>query len=486
MSIFNTPSGVQVATNTNWIASNALYDMRKPENDTTEVHPWGNQDFTGLIEMFGGKHAVSQILYRHFEEDRLHQIVLADYVSGNTGSANDTIVYNIATTDEMLFPPTTPVEPFVAIGSGFQGTQIYRFPVRVGDILEFPTTGAQGIVTSVTPTAVAGTGAFTVVSTNGIAQGATVTATDQIINMGPTVGEGADMPLSYNFREAVYTGMCEQMADAHTTTGRAMAEATWVDFTWKGKTEPLWWFKGQEGTYKRFRNHREVKYVAGQKVVSATGINAYDASLTRTEGLIPYSTSYNALNTFNTNVGLTLEDWQTIFADQFDKNAGSSEYVVVTSITNRRAIESFIRTEMKAGGVQYGAFKGGEKQAVNFGFDSFQTLGYTSHLMTYQLFNNPTLLGAVGHKYHDLSVFIPTAQDMFALGEKKEKVMVPSMRINYMQVGGYNREWEEFLTGGANGVYTETIDRKQVNFRSDSGMEFFGSNRFGALQGVNS
>lgn len=480
MATFNTPSGVVVPDSTNWIASNTMYDMRRPENDTTEVHPWGTQDLTGLIEMFGGKHAVSQILFRHFEEDRVMAIVYATYTSGSTGSPNDTITYTTVATDE-VGPYPSLVEPFVATGP-----QTYLMPVRVGDVLEFPITGAQGIVTTVTPNSSAASGTFTVVSTNGIAQGATVTSTDQIINMGVTVGEGADMPKSYNFREGVYTGLCETMADVHSTSGTSMAEATWVDYTYKGQTQPLWWFKGQELSYKKFRNFREMKYVMGQKVVSATGINNYDSTLVRTEGLVPFSTSYNALNTYNLALGLTLEDWQSIYADQFDKNKGSSEYVVVNAITNRRAIESFVRTEMKAGGVQYGAFKGGEKQAVNFGFDSFMTLGYTTHLMTYYMFNDPTTGGAVGHKYHNLSIFIPTAQDTFSIGDTKEKTMVPSMRINYMQVGGYNREWEEFVTGGANGVYTETIDRKQINWRSQTGMEFFGANRYGALQGVNS
>ena len=107
MSIFNTPTGVQVATSTNWIASNSVYDMLKPENDVNEVHPWGNQDFTGLIEMYGGKHAVSQILYRHFEEDRIHETIIAAYTSGSTGSTADTVVYTVDSSDIMATFPTT-------------------------------------------------------------------------------------------------------------------------------------------------------------------------------------------------------------------------------------------------------------------------------------------------------------------------------------------------------------------------------------------
>lgn len=472
---FNTPSGVQVATSTNWLASNAAYDMRRPANDTVEVRPWGMQDFTGLIEMFGDKRAVGQIEVRHFEEDKIHVIVIAAYVSGNTGSANDTIVYAMDATDIMATYPSAINAPFVATG-----TQVNLLPVRVDEILLFPN-GAQGVVTTVTPA----TSQFTVVSTNGVAQGAALTNADRVINLGPTQGEAKTMPTSFNYREGVVTSILETMTDSHESSGRGMVEQTWVEYTFKGQSKASWWFKGQETTFRRFRNHREMKYVAGEKVVSATGINAYDSTLTRTEGLVPFAGSYNSLTPFNINTGITLDDWQTIYSDSFDKNYGATEYAVWTSITNRKAIEAMPRGEMKNGAIQYAAFTGGEKQAVDFGFSSFETLGYSSHLFTYQPFNKPELLGAAGHKYVNLSVFIPMTKDLFALGDKKEKTMVPSMRINYLNQGGVSREWVEYLTGGAGGIYTNRTDSIQTNFLSDSGMEFFGANRFGILQGVN-
>lgn len=473
---FNTPSGVQVSSSTNWLASNAVYDMREPQNDRVEAKVWGTQDLTGLMDMLGGKNAVGQIQFRHFEEDRIHEVIIAAYTSGSTGSANDTITYTVDATDYMAGYPANVVTPFVSTG-----TQVNLMPVRVDEILIFPN-GAQGVVTTVTPSSAT----FTVVSTNGVAQGSALTNADTIINLGVSQGEGKTMPTSFNYREGVYTNVIETMTDSHESTGRAMGEKTWVTYDWKGQSKSSWWFKGQSTTYKRFRNFRELKYVAGEYVVSATGINAYDATLTRTEGLVPFSTSYNAVNTFNTNAGLTLDDWQTIYSDQLDKNGGTTEYAVWTSITNRKAIESFVRAEMKEGGVQYGAFSGGKDQAVNFGFGSFMTLGYTSHLFTYKPFNDPTTLGAAGHVYTNLSLFIPMNKEIFAIGDKKEKTEVPSMRINYMNENGYNREWEEFLTGGANGVYTDRTDKVQINFRSDSGIELFGANRFAAMKGVTS
>ena len=52
-------------------------------------------------------------------------------------------------------------------------------------------------------------------------------------------------------------------------------------------------------------------------------------------------------------------------------------------------------------------------------------------------------------------------------------------------LGGYSREWEEFPTGGANGVYTNQTDIRTINMRSENGFEGFGANRFYTVQGEN-
>ncbi|HYD90273.1 MAG TPA: hypothetical protein VEA37_02160, partial [Flavobacterium sp.] len=278
---FNTPSGVQVATEHNWLGSNAAYNMIKPQIDPKEAKVWGTQDVTGFIEMLGGKNTIAGISYRHFEEDRIHQLVIADYTSGNTGSANDTITYTVDTSDVMANYPASAVEPYVSTG-----TQVNLMPVRVNEILIFPN-GAQGVVTTVT----ASSRQFTCVSTNGVSQGALLTASDTVINLGVSVGEGKDQPTSFNFRENVYYNMAEIMNDSHEATGTSLGEQTWVNYEFNGQSKAVWWYKGQSGTFRRFRNFREMKLVAGEKITSATGVNAYDPTLTRTEGLIPFCSS---------------------------------------------------------------------------------------------------------------------------------------------------------------------------------------------------
>lgn len=469
---FNTPNSVQTAGTHTWIGSNAAYTLLKPQIDPVEAKVWGTQDLTGLMEKLGGKNYIPAISYRHMEEDRLHQLVIA--AGTGTGVVGASITYTMDATDYMAAYPTSAVEPYVATG-----TQVNLLPVRLNDILLFPN-GAQAVVTTVTPAGPT----FVATSTNGVALPTTTNA-DNIINLGVSVGEAKDQALSFQPRSAVYYNMAEIMNDTYSTSGTSLGEATYQSYDFRGQTKNVYWYKGQSATFRRFRNFREMKLIVGEKITSATGVNAYDATLARTEGLIPFCSSYNAVNQFNISAGLTLDDYQSYITDSIDKNAGSTEYTVWTSIKNRQAIESFIRAEMKEGGVQYGAFGGDKKQYVDFGFDSFQTLGYTSHLFNYQPFNNPTTLGAAGFSYENLSLFIPMNNDMYALGETKTKTVVPPIRVNYVK-NEQNREWEEWLLGGTGGVYTNGNDSISINFRTQCGFEGFGANRFLTLQGVNS
>lgn len=468
---FNTPSTVQTAGTHTWIGSNAAYTLLKPSIDPVEAKVWGTQDLTGLMEKLGGKNYIPAISYRHMEEDRIHQVVIA---TGTAGAAGASVTYTVDSSDYMSAYPTSAVEPYVATG-----TQVNLLPVRLNDILLFAN-GTQAVVTAVTPS---GPTFVATPTNNGVCP--TTTSADTIINLGVSVGEAKDQATPFQPRSSVYYNMAEIMNDKYSTSGTSLGEATYQSYEWKGQTKNVYWFKGQSATFRRFRNFREMKLIVGEKIVSATAINAYDATLARTEGLIPFCSSYNAVTEFNINSGLTLDDYQTLITDSIDKNAGSTEYSVWTSIKNRQAIESFIRTEMKEGGVQYNAFGGDKKQYVDFGFDSFQTLGYTSHLFTYQPFNNPTMLGAAGHTYGDLSLFIPMNNDVYAIGETKAKTTVPPIRVNYVK-NEQNREWEEWMTGGTGGVYTNENDSIAINFRTQCGFEGFGANRFLTLQGVTS
>lgn len=472
-----TPSSVQIATTHNWLGSQAQYSLLKPVIDPKEYKTFGEEDITGLMDMMDSKNPVKSITYRHFEDDRLHTIVRA---TGTSGGANTNVIYTVDAAYTMTsFPATyTPYNAasFGSAAPNASGTTTLH-PVRVKEGILFPN-GTRGTVLSVTTTT------FTVMADVEGASLPTVLNTENIILMGVNAGEGGDSPTSINLRQNTYTNVLEILTDAAKATGTAMGEQTWVDFEGKdGRKGFVWYYKQQKDTLKRFKNFREMHLVAGEAVTNTTNLAANDATFLKTEGLYTFAASYNGETNYNIAAGLSLDDFSTLVIDNIDKNNGSKENTVMASIVLRNAIDGFIRPEMQAGAVQYNSFKGGKDQAVNFGFNGFLHLGYSFMLKTYDLLNNPTLLGA-NTAFNNSGLVLPMDKKAFSIGEDKKKEVVGAFRMNYMVGDGYSREMEEWMTGGANGIYTNTVDAQQMNLRSHFGAEGFGAPDFNVLQGI--
>lgn len=466
------PSSVQIATQQNYLASNAIYDMRKPVIDPTEAQVWGSGDITGLIDLLGGKNFIPSSFYRHFETTRLHTIVNA---TGITQAALAPATYTIVAADNIVNYPdqygTAPFDPYVQFT-----TVAHLLPVRAQDVLLFPN-NIFGRVESVNQSE----GTFVVYPT-GTTDLPTTLSTDNIVNLGASNVEGGTMPNSMNYRDNVYYNVTQTMNDTFSDSGTSMAEALWITFTNEGVTGNVWYLKGIASTHKRFRNFIEMRNLVSEPVTNTTTLP--DNNYTQTEGLIPFAKSYGNNTTYDIGTGLTLDDYNNLVTDQIDKNKGDVENSQWMGILVRAQIDAFIRTNMQNGGVQFNALGGTEKAYVDFGFSSFRVLGYTFHNMTYQLFNDPTLLGGI-ESYRNLLVGVPMSKDIYKLGDTKEKSTVPPLRINYKKAMNYSREWEEFPTGGANGVYTNNTDLRTINMRSENGIECFGNNRYYTVQGEN-
>ena len=132
------------------------------------------------------------------------------------------------------------------------------------------------------------------------------------------------------------------------------------------------------------------------------------------------------------------------------------------------------------GAVSYGTFNSSQDLAVNMQFSSFKRGNYVFHKKTYDLFNYQKTLGAVGHEFPDIAIVIPSGDTV----EAKTKMKVPSLRMNYLQGkgNGYSRDMEEWLTGGANGVYNTDVDEVNVHYRAHRGFEGFAPNRFSKIE----
>lgn len=471
-----TPSSVQTATTHNWIGSQAAFSQLKPQIDPSEYKAYGDENIEGLIAMMGSKNPVKSILCRHFEDDRLHTTVRA---TGTTGGANTNVVYTVDAAYTMTSYPAT-FTPYTAASSGSaapnaSGTTTLH-PVRANESLMFHD-GTRGTVLSVTATT------FTVMADIEGASLPTVLNTQDIVLMGVNQGEGATIPVGVNNRQNTYTAVLEILADSATATGTSMGEETWVKFPGKdGKTGYLWYYKQQKNTLRRFKNFREQKMVAGEAVTNTTNLAAVDATLLKTDGLYAGATSSNAATTYNIASGLSLSDFEDLIADNLDQNNGAKENSLMASMNLRQAIDGFIRPEMQAGAVQYNSFAGGKEQAVNFGFNGFLVNGYSFMLKTYDLLNNPAMLGA-NTAFNNSGLLLPMDKQAYSIGDSRAKETVNAFRMNYMKTQASDRELEEWMTGGTGGIYTNQVDAQTMNLRSHFGAEIFGANRFNVLQG---
>ncbi len=479
MTSFNTPSSVQVATQSNWTASNTVYDLRKPYFDPQEAKVWGSQDITGLFDVMpGGKNYVEANFGRHAEEDRLHSVINA---TGTTVGSLGAVTYTVVSGDTITGFPSVQL-PYIATGTaGFPslgGPTLV--PVRVHEVLIFPG-NIFGKVTAVS-------GATFTCTPTGSTDLPTTISTDEIWSHGMSVPEGfAGQTTSNNWREHIVYWNSEIMRETHLTTGTAMTQATWISFPNPngGGMLNIWWYKGQTGAFKQMRNFREIKLVFGQAVTNATTLPTnYSAQYQQTNGLLTFAASFGNNPTYDLTTGQTLQDFESIVIDTLSKNGGATENCLYESISYKSVLQSFLRVEMQNGAIQYNQL-GGKDAYVSLDFDSFKILNYTFHNKVYSVFNDPTLAGNVSGVYKNFAFLVPMENNNYQVVEKKEKVDCPPIRINFLKAGDTNREWIETLTGGAIKAYTNNSDTAQIDMWSECAFEGFGANRYITLTGVN-
>lgn len=476
-----TPSISQAATSHNWVGSAQLVQSAlKPVYDNKLVKRYGDQNMMGLISKLGGMKPVAGLEYMHSEEDWLHEILLVEanatvYLAGAIGT------YTVAAGYQYSYPSAA-ISPYI---SSTAVNTSPLLPTGSGQIIEFPN-GVQAIVQTVT----AATGVFTCyprISTDVLPQ---TSVTDEITIMGNQKTEGSTVNASRDYRTLLYKNNMQIMDGSHGASGSSMAEQIWFKVPGiNGQSGNLWFYKGQLDEYVRIRNEREVQLITSVKTTNTTFANvAGNETTMSTEGLIPFIENYGNITTYNSISGITLADFENMVITQLDRNLGSSENALYCSIGVRTLIDRFIRIEMKAGGVTYNMFDGKKDQAVNFGFDGFESQGYTFLEKTYNVFNYSKLLGANGHKYKDMALVIPTDSKVRTIGYEGKSETVPNITMNYQsQVpagGTHSRELEEWLVGGTNGVYTNNVDSVSINWRSTFGFEGYGANRFVSIEKV--
>jgi hypothetical protein len=456
------PSSVKSATTRNYVSAlDAVLGLHKPEVSSEFVQKYGDQNLQGFLSAQGAMNAVSQPEYHHYEEDWLHGLVKGTATTGGNG-----VAVNITLGASTKGALGNDASPYLDAAD----TEVYM--PRLNDILRFP----NGVLAKVTDEPTPGTTIEVTPLLSGDAI-PTLTGTEEIVVIGNAYGEQTGQPEARNSSLSLYTNNLQIMKSSDTVSGTEAASKVWIEVKdpKSGKKGYLWYLQSCFDEYRRFMNEVEMTLLTSKK---STNTNLDDYTAVTTEGLIPFIEGNGSIQTY-TKGSLSREQLESLVTT-IDRNRGARENTMWTGITLSLEIDALMGTELSAGAFVFGNKQGKGEGVVDFGFQSFTLGGYTFHKKAYDMFTYQKGLGATGHGYDTYGMIIPADN----VAEGKTRVKVPSLRCNYLKGEGndYSRSYEEWVTGGANGVYNSTIDEINVHRRVHRGFEGFAGNRFAALK----
>jgi hypothetical protein len=480
-----TPSSVQTTTTENYVSSvDFLSSIHKPDVGEVLIKRYGDQGLTGFLEMQGSKKTVANKEFIHYEEDWIHQVGdVASTVLNTDNTITGGYVLEITLTDD---------------ASTTQDEKDYHF-VRANSILEFEngqvalvaTVAVGTTVTSVTgytPEAIGGTVTaaadkvyIEVLTYDGLSADVANVLSKKFILTGFEFGEGTDQPTGLTPNVIKYLNNVMIIKEAYEVTGSEATNATWfrVENAATGQSGWLWYLKGESDTFNRFQDYTEMQMIVGEQVASGATVLS-GLGMRGTEGLIDFAEGGNYIG-YGASAGVA--DFRTVVT-ALDKNRGAKENSMWCGLTASFDIDDDFRDyfggSSNNGGASFGMFDGGAEMAVQMGFNSFAYGGYSFHKTAYKAFNHTKMLGyetAAGgdSKYRTHILIVPGDEQV----DPVSRELVPSLAIRYKEAGGYSREMEHWLTGGA--VLrnkTNGEDKLKCNYRTERGFEGFAPNRW--------
>jgi hypothetical protein len=457
-----TPSVVKRATDYNYVSSIEIaQNLHKPVIDTELTRRYGDQDLTGFLALQGAMNPVAAIEYSHYEDDWLHEVVRA--TNGGAGAAGATVTCTAV--DSKTFALDN--SPYVTSGA----TETVYVP-RDQDIVMIA--DAAGRILALV-TGVAGA-SFDLTPLDAADAIPALTGAEEMVVIGNTFPEQSGQPDSRNGKVNLYKNNLMIKKSTNSVSGTEAGVQTWIELGGKGgKKGYLWYLESQYQEYRRFMNECEMTMLLGEKitnpVIAAIGANQ---TTTVTEGLLPFIEANGNTIQYSGLTGFTMADLDNM-VKTLDREMGSKENTIWAGINLSLGMDDTFLDLYQAGAVSYGAFGMNQDAAVNMQFSSFKRGNYVFHKKTYDAFNYQKALGAVGQEFPDIAIVIPADN----VAEGKTKMSVPSLRMNYLQgSNGYSRDYEEWLTGAANGIYNTDIDEINVHSRAHRGFEGFAANRF--------
>lgn len=438
------PSQQKFAQPSNYVDLTTLLDLSKtdfPDIYNQLVQPFGDQSLMDFCRMIGAHSPLAANKAEWFEEPRLH--------NAPTGTISATLTANSNTATITI---DTPADLNVRVGDNvLDGVQQLRVITVAGDNTTITVEPFDNWAT---------------------AYGAADPV--QLVITGNDYEAGTDQPAEFIESGVVLRESATMiLKDRYMATGSQETNKAWIPIPSSHGSGGgyVWYLKNEADQRKRFENYLIMSMITGEVV---TGNSSIAANISGTEGLVP-AVKARGINAVGS---LAAEDDIDGVVLQLAKIRADLEYTVWQSTQHKIGMDKLLAGMAgAAANSQYGIFNNDKNMALNLGFSSYERGGYTFHLKTWDLLNDPTLLGA--HPTYLQALFIPGGKRM----ENKSGMLSHAFNVRYKSMGGYNRDMEHWITGSALGAKTDGQDVTRFEYRAEMAAQTMGANNFVAVHG---
>lgn len=461
MAVSFTPGGYSVQpTSYNYISS---YDIIKKSVAPELVMRYGDEYLTELLGVLGREVEVENIIYYHFENDRLMPKIKVSSLAGGASPQTLTLA-STSPTQNLSVAQSLPY-----IGSTLTGQGI---PVRKGDLLLIPdqasTVNASNYIRAYVESVNLSAGTCVIYSLDGVAIPA-IAANTEIIIYSNMHGEGSAQPRAIDRRVFQYSNNTQIFKNTAEWTGTASSIALWVEVD----GSKYWIPRGEEEKMKQILNYVEMGLILGEGVTDTTLANLSGSEpLKATTGLIPETLAKGTVQNYSTLTGYDINKLKQL-TEELDQQGGSKENWMFLGIKLSGQFDQNLVDYFKNGAVTYASFQGGKDFAINIGFKSLTFNNYTFHKRIYSAFNSPQMMGAVGYTFNQEGIVVPAdVQTDSKTGEK-----ISSIRVRTLKGRGMRSEFVDLFKSGDDGQ-----DKLQIRYIAEKGLEVFAANRFAYIQ----
>jgi len=483
------PSPIQTPSPSAYLAfnggANDFAQQYLPEIYEQEVERYGNRTLSGFLRMVGAEMPMTSDQVIWSEQNRLHISYTNCGVGAAAGGNNQAIV---------------------SIGGG--ATAINVISVNDTVVLLDPATGAEakGIVLARTAgDGVAGgtNGNVTVQpfgATSFAAQGITQSGVGALggvkmfvygsdYTKGTTIGAGAGNSAARISIDPSFTQFSNSpviIRDQYVVTGSDMAQIGWVEVaTEDGASGYLWYLKAESETRLRFEDYLEMAMVEGELNANpGPGVNYNAANLPGTQGLFAAIRQRG-----NVEVGFTaaagLDEFDAILKN-LDTQGAIEENMLFLQRQTSLDFDDMLASISGgfAGGTAFGLFENSEEMALNLGFSGFRRGSYDFYKTDWKYLNDASTRGAIVGVNSIEGVLVPAGTSTVYDQILGTNIRRPFLHVRYRASQGDDRRMKSWLTGGAGGAMTSTLDAMQVNFLSERCLVTQAANNFVLFQGI--